>query len=68
MTPECEVEVSRTIWNNKLGTSIVVKPDGDGLGLVSINQDGTTITLTVDEARLVSDALLATAIDLQEVA
>lgn len=61
-----EMEVSRTIWNNKHGTSIVVKPDGDGLGLIEINQkDGGTITITVDEAQLVSDALLATAIELE---
>lgn len=65
---DCETEVSRSIWNNKFGHRIVVKPDGDGLGLIEIVQEETKaiITLSTEEARLVAAAVLATADELDE--
>ena len=66
---DCEIEVSRSIWNNKHGHKIVVKPDGDGLGLIDIIQEETKniITLSTEEARLVAAAVLATADELDMV-
>lgn len=62
-----EIEISRTIWDNRRGVkSIVVKPDGDSLGLVEIVfKDGTSKVITPDEANLLSIALLATATEIE---
>lgn len=65
-----EMEISRTIWDNKHGTTVVVKPDGDGLGLVDIVQSETRnrITISPEEARLVADALCACADEIEDTA
>lgn len=64
--PDYEIEVTRTIWNNKLGKTIIVKPDSDSLGLIDIKQEDRTITITTDEAVLLSAALLATATEVEQ--
>jgi hypothetical protein len=61
-----ETEITRTIWNNKHGTKIIVKPDADG-GLIEIEGDGKIIIFTVEAARLVAAALLATADEVEAV-
>lgn len=61
--PAFELEASYTVYDNKHGSKIVVKKDGDGLGLVELlvyDDDGkelTRSTFTVAEARLVARAL-----------
>lgn len=60
-TPAYETEITRTVWDNKHGEKVIVKPDGDSLGLVEIISNGNFILLQPAVARLVAAALMATA-------
>lgn len=64
---DCEMEISRTIWSHKYNTKIVVKPDGDGLGLVEIvkSDSSSCFIISTEEARLLAAALLATATEVE---
>lgn len=59
------VEIVRKIWNDKTGESVLVKPDGDALGLLEIESranDGSSLsrlTMTYEQASLVANALRA---------
>lgn len=59
-----EVDITRTIWNNKYGTKIIIKPDADGTLVEVIGPDGE-MTFTIEEARLLAPALLATATEIE---
>lgn len=60
--PAYEMEISRTIWDNKHGEKIVVKPGSDALGLIDVlNGAGCVLTMQPAAARLLAAALAATA-------
>lgn len=61
-----ETEITRTIWNNKIGCKVVVKPDADG-SLVEVTQSTNILVFTAEESRLVAAALLATATEVEAV-
>lgn len=61
-----ETTITRTIWNNVCGSNVVVKPDGDALGLVEVSGSSGSIVMYPDEARLVADAIRSCANDVTQ--
>jgi len=64
-------EVAREIWDDKTGEHVVVGPDRDGLGLVSVRYYSgdsavtNALTFPPDQAVLVAQAMLASANELK---
>ena len=59
-----ELEIHRRVYDNRDGSLVMIKPDGDGLGLIEVVQGDQRIVLAREQAYLVAEAITSTADEL----